>query len=54
MIKYSSDKKRNKTNEINLMKCSYRYYKKLNRLEEFKKKKPEIYQKLIEINYIIN
>jgi len=41
-----------KTKETSLMKCSYRYYKGLNRIDEFKEKKPEIYRKLIEINYI--
>jgi hypothetical protein len=41
-----------KTKSISLMKCSYRYYKSNNRIEEFKEKKPEIYRKLLEINYI--
>jgi hypothetical protein len=41
-----------KTKETSLMKCSYRYYKSNNRIDEFKQKKPEIYRKLLEINYI--
>jgi hypothetical protein len=41
-----------KTKDISLIKCSYRYYKGLNRIDEFKEKKPEDYRKLLEINYI--
>jgi len=46
--------KKTKTKELNLIKTSYRYYKSLNRIEEFKQKKPEYYNKLLEVNYIIN
>ena len=38
--------------ELIKARTSYQYYKKKDRVEEFKEKYPERYQKLVDVNYI--
>lgn len=38
--------------ELHKARCSYNYYKKLGRVDDFKKKRPEMHQYLIDNNYL--